>query len=298
MLKKFVITVKSNPHATTHTLLQGDCIEMIDEVSKKGVDLVITDPPYNIGLNYGVFKDRMKKEDYFQYIQERLRKSVEVLKKTGSIYIISYPEIAARLLPFLEDELKLKFRRWITWHYPTNIGHSKKNFTRSQRTILFFTKTNNYIFNRDFGLQPYKNPNVGKIKRLIKSGKKGRVSYDSLTYDDLKEVFEIQKDKLALQDINKDFLDFIKLNLLKNVSKDRMRNINKRISEKRQHPCQLPLQLLRFFIKINSKPGDIIMDPFAGTFTTSKAASETGRDSIGIELNPRYIKMGIKRLKK
>lgn len=296
MLKKFVVTVKSNPHATTHALLQGDCIEMTDEIPKESVDLVITDPPYNIGLNYGVFKDRMKKEDYFQYIQERLRKSAEVLKKTGSIYIISYPEIAARLLPFLEDELKLKFRRWITWHYPTNIGHSKKNFTRSQRTILFLTKGDRYKFNRKNATQPYKNPNVDKIKELIEKGKIGRISYDGLKHIDLAEAFKIQKDLSGIVRMNSELSDFIEMNLLKNVSKDRMRNINKRIPKKKQHPCQLPLDLLRFLIKISSNEGGIVLDPFAGTFTTSAAATKLNRNSIGIEKNPRYVKMGKRRL--
>jgi site-specific DNA-methyltransferase (adenine-specific) len=105
-----------------------------------------------------------------------------VLKDTGSLYLINYPEINARLLPFLEDNLELKFRRWITWHYPTNIGHSKRNFTRNQRSILIFTKTENYTFKRENIIQHYKNPTSNKIKKRLAEGSKGRISYDLLRY--------------------------------------------------------------------------------------------------------------------
>jgi site-specific DNA-methyltransferase (adenine-specific) len=280
---KYIVKVSSNPHATTHTLLTGDCVEKVDDIKEK-VSLIITDPPYNRKLDYGpTFKDSMKKREYFDYLNRRIAKSVEVLKENGSIYIISYPEIAARLLPFLEDELKLTFRRWLTWHYPTNLGHSKKNFTRSQRTILFLTKSksNDYIFNRENLIQHYKNPEVKKVRARIKNGSKGRTSYDLLRFLDL---IELQKGMI-------DVLDF---NLLKNVSKDRMRNICPEV--KKQHPCQLPLDLLKLLIKVSSNEGDTVFDPFAGTFTTSKAASDVGRNSIGIELNEEFVKMGRKRL--
>ena len=268
MKNKFVINVKTRPN-TNHTFLVGDCLERLNELSNK-VDLIITDPPYNIGLNYGVFKDSMKENEYFDYVEKRIEKAASLLKDSGSIYIITYPEIAAHILLYFKNNLK--FRRWITWHYPTNIGNSKKNFTRSQRTILFFTKSDRYIFNKKWALRPYKNPDDKRIRKLIKNGSKGRMMYDTIFDSDLNEL--------------KDFTDIFKVNILKNVSKDRQN----------WHPCQLPLSILRLLIFISSNTKDTILDPFAGTFSTSMAAMQLGRNSIGVDVNVDFVKLGMKRL--
>jgi DNA modification methylase len=257
-----------------HALVTGDSIRLLPLIPSTSIHLIITDPPYNRSLNYGVFKDRLQKEAYYEMCRTWLRECARILRNDGTMYLISYPEINARLLPFIEDDLGMRFRRWITWHYPTNIGHSKRNFTRSQRSILFFTKSDEYTFNRLEIIQHYKNPEVSKVKKRIMNGSSGRTAYDFLHFLDLVEL-------------DKGMVDTLAINLLKNVSKDRLNGL---------HPCQLPLPLLRIFVRVSSNPGDVLLDPFAGTFTLASVACELGRDSIGIELNPDYIPLGLKRL--
>lgn len=266
--------IKLNKKKTRHFLITGDCLKVMKLVPNKSIDLIITDPPYNIGLKYGAFKDRMKKEEYLNWCKERLRECARILKESGTMYLISYPETNAYLLPYLDNELKLKFRRWLTWHYPTNIGHSKRNFTRSQRSILFCTKTDKYVFNRENLIQHYKNPEVKKIKERLKMGSKGRASYDLLRFLD---IIELQKGVIDIFDIN----------LLKNVCKDRQKG----------HLCQLPLGLIRVLIKVSSNKDSVVFDPFAGTFSVSAVAAELDRNSIGIEIEPAYVKIGEKRLR-
>lgn len=267
------VTINNN----SHFLVNGDSLKILQKIPEDCIELIITDPPYNIGLDYGPYsKDRKNRDDYFGECKIWLKEIARILKRTGTFYLISYPEINARLLPFIEDELKLRFKRWITWHYPTNIGHSKRNFTRSQRSILFFTKSKDYVFNRQNIIQHYKNPTVKKIKERIKNGSKGRASYDLLRFLDLIEL-------------SKGTVDVLDINLLKNVSKDRFN---------KKHPCQLPLELLRILVKVSSNENDLLLDPFAGTFTLSAVAKELKRNSIGIEINPEYIKLGLKRLGK
>jgi len=262
---------------TSHIFIRGDSLKILKKIPSNSIDLIITDPPYNAGLDYGpYYRDRKDRNAYFEESKIWLKECARILSNTGSLYLINYPENNARLLPFIEDELKLKFRRWITWHYPTNIGHSKKNFTRSQRSILFFTKTDDYTFNRQNIIQHYKNPEVKKIKDRIENGSKGRASYDLLRFLDLIEL-------------SKGMIDVLDINLLKNISKDRFN---------KKHPCQLPLALLRILVKVSSNEGDIILDPFAGTFTLSAVAAELKRNSVGIEINPNYVKLGLKRLRK
>ena len=239
---------------TTHKIIEGDCLVELKKIPKETIDLVLTDPPFNIGKNYGLYKDKMNKEDYIEWCEKWLTECMRILKPTGSLYLFNYPENNAYLMPFLDKHLI--FRRWMTWHYPTNTGHSKRNYTRTQHSILFYTKSEKYTFNREAVAQPYRNPTDKRIKELIKNGKNGTAPYD---------VFHF--------------------NIVKNVSK-----------EKTAHPCQLPKELLKIFIKASTNEGDVILDAFAGSFSTAAAAKELDRNSISIEINPKYCKIGTERL--
>ena len=262
-----------------HKIYLGDCLKIMRKTPPHSIDLIFTDPPYNQNIKYVKkdFIDRKKKEDYLGWMKERLREMYRILKHTGSIYLMNYPEWNARLLSFLEDELGFVLRRWIVWHYPTNIGHSKKNWTRAHRSILFLTKGKNYTFNKKEIIQPYKNPDVGKIKMRLENGDRGRGAYDTLKLKDLYQILEMQG---QAQDV-------IEENLLKNVRKER----------KSWHFCQLPPELIEIFIKVSSNPGDLVLDPFAGTFTTAMVAKKLKRKSISIEISKKYIKWGKSRLK-
>jgi DNA modification methylase len=236
---------------TRHKAIIGDCLKTMKKMPAESVDLIITDPPFNIGKNYdGVYKDNKSKDEYLMWCKNWLSECVRLLKPTGSLYLFNYPENNAYLLPFLQE--KTIFKRWMTWHYPTNTGHSKTNYTRSQHSIIFCTKSKKAKFNRTAIVEPYKNPTDKRIKERIKNGKKGRAPYD---------VFHF--------------------NLVKNVSK-----------EKTKHPCQIPTQLLKIFILASSNPGDTVLDPFAGSFSTCVAAKKLNRNSIGIDINPRYVEIG------
>jgi len=108
-------------------------------------------------------------------------------------------------------------------------------------------------------------------------------------------------DMFELQD---GLIDTLDIDLLKNNSKDRFRNLKGKFHpmepeelKKKDHPCQLPLGLLELFVKVSSNKGDTIFDPFAGTFTTSVAAGKHERNSIGVELNKRFVDFGRKRIK-
>jgi len=242
---------------TAHQYIIGDSLETLKKIDSSNIDLIITDPPFNIGKKYGDFyQDNKEHDDYIEWCKTWLFDCIRILKNSGSLYIFNYPENNVYLFPFLQE--RMIFKRWLTWHYPTNIGHSKINFTRSQYSILFFTKSKNYVFNKIDIAEPYKNPNDKRIKERIKNGSKGRTPYD---------VFQF--------------------NLVKNVSK-----------EKTLHPCQIPISLLKIFIKASSNIGDTVLDPFAGSFSTCAAAKELGRNSIGIDINPYYVEIGRERLMK
>ena len=288
--KPSVLNIKKS----SHLLVPGDCKQIMQLIPSSSIDLIITDPPYNKGLDYGSgFNDKKPWQKYYDDMKSILSEIPRILSAKGSFYLISYPEINARLLPFVEDELGLNYRSWITWHYPTNIGHSYRNFTRSQRSILFFTKKKDgYIFNRNYLIQPYKNPTAPVIRKRLAQGYKGRTAYDLLKLTDLYEL-----NKLAA--------DVQEIHLLKNNSPERFRNLGSKFTplndskalKKIDHPCQLPISLLELLINVSSNKNSTVFDPFAGTFTTSAAAAKLGRNSVGIDLNKKFVNFGVKRLK-
>lgn len=240
---------------TNHKIINGDCICELKKLPDASVELILTDPPFNIGKKYNSYKDRRKRSDYFSWCEEWIRECFRILKSGGSFYLFNYPENNAYLMPIMNKYLK--FRRWLTWHYPTNTGMSPTNFTRSQHSILFYIKGDKALtFNRDAIAEPYKNPTDKRILQLKNEGSKGRTPYD---------VFVC--------------------NIVKNVSKDKI-----------DHPCQIPVKLLGLFIKASSNFGDTVLDPFGGSFSTAVACKRLGRNSISIELDNKYCKNGEERL--
>ena len=242
---------------TKHKLVRGDCIKELKKIRDESIDLIITDPPFNIGKKYNSYVDNRGKEDYINWCERWLQECARVLKDGGALYLFNYPENNAYLIPFLDRTLT--FKRWMTWHYPINTGMSPTNFTRSQHSILFYIKgKKNNVFNKSDIAVPYKNPEDKRIKALLANGSPGRTPYDVFNF-----------------------------NIVKNVSKD-----------KTPHPCQIPVQLLEIFIKASSNEGDLILDPFAGSFSTNASAKKLGRNSIGIDIDKSYVKIGKKRLAK
>ena len=247
-----------------------DCLEGMKKLPDESVDLIITDPPFNIGKQYNSpYKDKMSKEEYIGWCKKWLTECFRILKKNGSLYLFNYPENNAYLMPFLDQNLF--FKRWMTWHYPTNTGHSKYNFTRTQHSILFYTKSekeSDCIFNKEEIAEPYKNPTDKRILKLIASGKKGKTPYDVFKFEYNGE-------------------DVIEMNIVKNVSKD-----------KTEHVCQLPVKLIDIFVKASSNKGEIVFDPFMGSGTVAYSAKKNGRKYLGFEISPLYSQIIEERLKK
>jgi DNA modification methylase len=239
----------------------GDCLKYLQDKKKvpdNSIDLVVTDPPFNIGKKYdGDYNDNLKFEEYLAWCYKWIDELVRTIKIGGSLYIFNYPENNAYLKVYLDKKKEMRFKRWLTWHYPTNTGHSKKNYTRTQDSILFYTKGDNYTFNKELVVQPYKNPTDKRVRKLIESGKKGTGPYDVFTF-----------------------------NLVKNVSK-----------EKTEHIAQLPLSLVEIFVKASSNPGELVFDPFLGSGTTAVAAKKNGRHYLGCETSKKYVDISEKRLK-
>lgn len=157
----------------------------------KNIQTVIVDPPYNINFNYGKnFKDNINPEEYKALMFDVLDLSYKSTKKDSSMFLINYPEIIAELFQTIKLT-KWNIHQWISWVYPSNIGHSIRKYTTAHRSILWLTKDEPKIY-IDRVTQPYKNPTDKRVKKLIESGKNGTNLYN---WWEINLVKNVSKDK-------------------------------------------------------------------------------------------------------
>ncbi|MFT6557904.1 DNA-methyltransferase [Sneathiella sp.] len=131
-----------------HHILTGDACQELVRLDDNSVDLIVADPPYNLGKNYGNNKDLKDKEDYQKFTRSWLVEAHRVLKPGGSLYCFMGVKFIARLYLLLEDDLQMTPQGWITWHYTQGMGR-KKGFSPRHEDILWFSKGENALFNLD-----------------------------------------------------------------------------------------------------------------------------------------------------
>jgi site-specific DNA-methyltransferase (adenine-specific) len=253
----------SNSNPLLNKVNVMDCVTGLNRLPHNHIDLIFADPPYNIGIAYNngeAFTDRQS--DYYDISEGWFRAMYRVLKDGGSLYIMQYSEICANWLPRLKA-VGFVFQRWLIWHYPTNIGQSPNNWTRSHRTILFVTKGENPAhFNGLADPQPYRNPTDKRIIENLKE-RPGVTPYDAWSYDD----------------------SILQYNLVKNVSKD-----------KTEWPNQIPVPLIERVIKTSCPPNGIVCDPFMGSGSTAVASVKTKHPWYGFDLSEESPKVTEKRI--
>jgi len=129
-------------------ILNGDSIQKMQELNSRSVDLIIADPPYNLGKDYGNGSDTKSFEEYIQFTKKWTKEATRILKETGTIYVFMGFRFISYLFQILEKENSLNFANWICWHYTQGIG-KKNGFSPRHDDILMFTKSDNYTFNLD-----------------------------------------------------------------------------------------------------------------------------------------------------
>jgi site-specific DNA-methyltransferase (adenine-specific) len=245
-----------------HVVIWGDVLEALRGFVPDGsIDLIFADPPYNIGKNFNGRRDRWKcEEDYLSWCYEWLDLCVRKLKRNGSFYVMTATQNMPYFDIFLRKKLTILSR--IIWSYDSSGVQAKKYFGSLYEPILFCVKNKkDYTFNADDILVEAK---TGAKRKLIDYRKSVPTMYNSKKVPG--NVWNIPR-------------------------------VRYRMSEYEKHPTQKPVALLERIVKASSNPGDIVLDPFSGTFTTSFVAQSLGRDSVGIEIDEDYMKIGLRRLR-
>lgn len=126
----------------------GDALEHFKSIENSSIDLIIADPPYNLGKDYGNKSDSKEVHDYLAFTQSWLSEAKRVLKPTGTIYVFMGVRFISYLYDFMDKEFDLKFNSWIVWHYTQGLGKTR-GFSPRHDDILMFSKSDKYIFNLD-----------------------------------------------------------------------------------------------------------------------------------------------------
>jgi site-specific DNA-methyltransferase (adenine-specific) len=129
-------------------LICGDATQEMSKLPDACIDLLIADPPYNLGKDYGNNFDQKAWRDYEAFTRNWLAEANRLLKASGSIYIFMGVRFISKLFLMLEEEFKLNFNGWITWHYTQGMGR-KTGFSPRHEDILYFTKSEQFTFNLD-----------------------------------------------------------------------------------------------------------------------------------------------------
>ena len=103
----------------------GDAIKIMQSLPKESVDLIVTDPPYNLSKNYGNSKDNLEFTEYLEFSRNWLKEANRLLKKNGTIYIFMGVRYISYIYEILEQEFNYSFNSWITWFYTQGIGKTK-----------------------------------------------------------------------------------------------------------------------------------------------------------------------------
>jgi len=234
-----------------------DIIGLLKELPDGSVDMVYGDPDYNVGVKYGEKSYTKTFDEYINWYIELAKQSLRVLKDTGNMFLINYPKQNAYLRVKYLDKACYEVSDYV-WVYNTNVGHTPKRFTTAHRSILHCRKTADNNFYKDNVAVPYLNPGDRRILRNIENGSKGRMPYDWLYF-----------------------------NLVKNVSK-----------EKTFHACQIPQQLSELLIRSSTMPGDIVLILFGGSGSEIEVCKILNRHFISAEIDEKYFSMIQDRLNK
>ncbi len=252
-----------------------NCLNTLKEIKDGKFDLILTSPPYNIGKSY---ETKTSIEKYLETQEEIITELVRTLSDNGNICwqvgnFVDKGEVFPLDVFYYQIFKKhgLKLRNRIVWHFGHGL-HASNRFSGRYETILWFSKTDNYIFNLDDVRVPSKYPG----KRHFKGPNKGKLSGNPLGKNpsDIWEIVERDWEK-ALWNIP---------------------NVKANHPEKTTHPCQFPIELVERCVLALSNEGSWVLDPFAGVGSTIIGAIKNNRNGIGIEKELEYCEIANKRI--
>ncbi len=247
-------------HDHNSMAILGNSIEILKKFKSKSVNLIFADAPYNIGKDFGNNIDKWETVvEYISWCKTWIDECMRILADDGTMYFMT----ATQHMPFLDIYVSEKYNVLcrIVWTYDSSGIQCKKNFGSLYEPILMVNKCagSKYTFNYQDILVEAK---TGSVRKLIDYRKDPPQPYNSVKVPG--NVWNFNRVRFKMK-------------------------------EYENHPTQKPEALLDRIIRASSNVGDVVLDPFSGSFTTSAVAVRLGRIAIGIELNEEFYEIGLRR---
>jgi len=247
------------------TLYEGDRLELLSKIPSGRARLIVTSPPYNIGKKY---EKRLSFEHYLDQQRATLRECYRILAHDGSLcwQVGNHLATDGEILPLdiyiyeICKGLGLKLRNRIIWCFEHGL-HCKNRLSGRYETIVWFTKSDKYVFNLDSIRVPQKYPG----KKYFKGPKAGQYSCNPLGKNP-GDVWTIP-------------------------------NVKHNHIEKTIHPCQFPVELVERLVLALTNKGDLVVDPYMGVGSAACAALLHGRRAAGADVKPEYLRIASDRVK-
>jgi len=284
-------TGKSTPSFESKLIL-GDVVEVLEKYNGEcKFDVIIADPPYNIGKDFGNGLEKMSLPDYVKWCKKWLNLCFRFLDKKGIIYVYGFSKILARI----SVECDIDKQRWLVWHYTNKVVPSSKFWQRSHESILCLWKSDKVP---DLEVEQIREPytegykaNIGRTRAGTKSrfgnGKEtiyqdngGALPRDVLKIPALAGGAGAKERWFTCYDGNRKVLPPSEINKYRDC-------------KIMKHPIQKPMELTRRSIqsRINGQSGRLLI-PFAGSECV--VANELGLDWLGIKINSEYVEFANK----
>ena len=241
----------------------GDALEVIDNLPLQFVDLLFIDPPYNINKCFGEKRFRkMGSDDYENWVHAWLSKLVEKLTPTASVYVCGDWRSSSALFRALSHYFTIRNR--ITWEREKGRG-AKVNWKNASEDIWFATVSEDYYFNVD----------AVKLKRKVNAPYREDSGKPKDWSEEANGNFRLTHPSNLWTDLTVPFWS---------------------MPENTNHPTQKPEKLMAKLILASSEEGDVILDPFLGSGTSSVVAKKLGRHFVGIEIDRYFACVAERRL--
>ncbi len=240
--------------------LCGDSVELLKQITQK-VDFTFLDPPFNQQKNYALHNDDMPTEQYWAMMKDVCQSVFNITNEGGCIYFMQREKNTEFVLQILR-ETGWEFQNLIIWKKRTSAVPVKGKYGKQYQIIVYATK-----------------------------GERAKTFHRLRINPELPANYKFQRENgIFVTDVWEDIRELTSGYFAGNEA---LRTDN----GERFHKQQAPLALLLRMILTSTKVGDTVLDPFAGTGTTSVVALQTQRNSIALEIDPKNVECIQERLK-